>query len=171
MAVFFVGNCWRELTGADVQELAWGDVMRVGDFYLRVVWPEQPVAGTTNEDSLEIVLTFDEQGRKLCALLTGDAEQNETGAVIARGSVGDVDMLKVGHHGSHASIDAAEALALDPEVAVASAGEDNSYGHPDPTCVQILEDAGAQFLCTKDVGDVEVLPGDKGPVVHVQRAT
>lgn len=166
-----VGNCWRELTGADVRELAWGDVMRVGDFYLRVVWPEQPVAGTTNEDSLEIVLTYDEQGRKLCALLTGDAEQNETGAVIARGSVGDIDMLKVGHHGSHVSIDAAEALALDPEVAVASAGEDNSYGHPDPTCVQILEDAGAQFLCTKDVGDVEVLPGDKGPVVHVQRAT
>jgi len=102
-------------------------------------------------------------------LLTGDAERDETGSVIAEGDVGDIDVLKVGHHGSQVSIREGDAERLDAEVSVASAGEDNAYGHPDPACVAILEGAGSLFLCTKDVGDVEVRPGRDGPCVRCQR--
>lgn len=65
-------------------------------------------------------------------------------------------MLKLGHHGSAASVDEEVLDALDPEVAIASAGEGNSYGHPDPACVEAVRDHGAAFACTKDVGDVTV---------------
>lgn len=100
-----------------------------------------------------------------CALLTGDAEKDETAQVIAAGDAGDIDLLKVGHHGSAVSITAEEAALLRPEVSVASAGENNRYGHPRRECVVALESAGSLFLCTKDAGDVTVEPGEKGPAV------
>ena len=155
--------------GTDAAELSLGDVLRVGRFSLACVWPEGPTDGTENADSLELLLTYDDGRRSLTALLTGDAELEETSAALAAGRVGDVDLLKVGHHGSASSVSDELARALDAEVAVASAGEGNSYGHPDPACVDALEGAGSRFLCTKDVGDVCVEPGEEGPVVSCQR--
>ena len=155
--------------GTDAAELSLGDVLRVGRFSLACVWPEGPTDGTENADSLELLLTYDDGRRSLTALLTGDAELEETSAALAAGRVGDVDLLKVGHHGSASSVSDELARALDAEVAVASAGEGNPYGHPDPACVDALEGAGSRFLCTKDVGDVCVEPGEEGPVVSCQR--
>lgn len=158
-----------EAAGEAASELSHGDVLRVGRFALTVVSPTGPVDGADNEDSLELLLTFDDGGRSLTALLTGDAEADETAAAIARGEVADVDLLKVGHHGSAASLDEVSAATLDAEVAVASAGEGNAYGHPTPECVAVLEASGSTFLCTKDVGDVCVEPGAAGPVVSCSR--
>ena len=83
--------------------------------------------------------------------------------------MGDVDFLKVGHHGSAASLDEGIAEALAPEVSVASAGKGNGYGHPTPECVEVLEGTGSLFLCTIDAGDVTVEPGTEGPVVSRQK--
>lgn len=152
-----------------VRELGYGDVLRAGGFSMRVVSPVEPAGGEGNEGSLEILLSYDDGTRELTALLAADAEREETGAAVERGDVGDVDLLKVGHHGSEASLTPEIARALAPEVSVASAGEGNGYGHPDPVCVGILEDAGSLFLCTMDVGDVCVEPGADGPVVSCQR--
>lgn len=153
----------------EVGELSHGDELAVGRFALTVVSPTGPVDGEDNEDSLELLLTFDDGDRRLTGLLAGDAEQGETAAAIERGEVGDVDFLKVGHHGSAPSIDPVSAAALAAEVCVASAGEGNRYGHPAPECVDILEAAGSTFLCTKDVGDVCVEPGADGPIVSSSR--
>ena len=102
-------------------------------------------------------------------LLTGDAETvSEKEMINDRQLDIKTDVLKVGHHGSSVSILPRQAVELDPEVSVASAGAHNRYGHPTTECVTALEDAGSLFLCTKDTGDVEVLPGEEGPVVHTQ---
>lgn len=159
-------------TGAwdlSVSEVGYGDALVIGGFRLRIVSPTGPVDGTHNADSVELALSFDDGTRSLTALLTGDAEKDETGAALARCDVGDIDLLKVGHHGSEVSLTQEQARALDAEVAVASAGEGNSYGHPDPVCVETLERAGSLFLCTKDVGDVCVEPGAEGPRVSCER--
>lgn len=155
-----------ELTHHRCEELSYGDLLHVGSFELRVVWPHGRVTGEENADSLELYVIYRQGGRSLCGLLTGDAEQEETGAVIKAGDVGDIDFLKVGHHGSDISLSTDEAQVLLPEVAVASAGEGNSYGHPSKTCVDMLEVVGTTFLCTKDVGDVEVRPGREGPIIR-----
>lgn len=102
-------------------------------------------------------------------LLTGDAERDETGRAIEAGRVGDVDFLKVGHHGSRVSLTPGEARALDAEVSVASAGENNRFGHPTPECVEMLESSGSTFLCTKDVGTVTIEPAAEGPRVSCER--
>ncbi len=157
--------------GAEVSGLSVGDALRIGRFSLTVVSPRLPVDGSENEDSLVMRLLFDDGARTLTGLLTGDAEAEVVGEAAREGLVGDVDLLKVGHHGSEASVTSELAGVLEPEVSVASAGEGNSYGHPDPLCVETLEGCGSVFLCTKDVGDVCVEPGVEGPVVSCQRGT
>lgn len=156
-----------ELTGQAPEEIAEGTVLSAGGFTLRMVWPKEPVQGDENGDSIEFVLEYGHNGRTLRALLTGDGEEDEL-AQIAEG-VGDIDVLKVGHHGSEISITAEEAAILRPELAVASAGEGNEYGHPRQECIDAVESAGALFLCTMDVGSVTILPGTDGATVYTER--
>ena len=159
----------RDLTGVAPGEISDGDVLCLGSYSLRCVWPHGPTDGSENEDSLCFVLSYDGGGRSLEMLLTGDAEQEQLGEY--QNNVGDIDVLKVGHHGSRVSISLDQALFLSPEFAVASAGEGNSYGHPTPECIETLESAGATFLCTIEHGDVRVEPSpdDAPPRVVCQR--
>ena len=157
------------LVGDEVEELSYGDVLRVGGYEARMIWPRAPVDGSENAHSIELALTYERHGRTLAALLTGDAERDETGACLDARDVGDIDFLKVGHHGSEVSLTLEQAARLDPEVSVASAGEGNSYGHPTQECVSALESAGSRFLCTIDAGDIEIRPGERGPVVSCER--
>lgn len=160
----------ERLCGHGPRELGYGDFISCGGFTARVVWPQEPVEGSDgNADSVVLSVLYDVGGRSLSALLTGDAEREQTGEVLAAGDVGDIDFLKVGHHGSAVSVSAEEAKALNPEVSVASAGEGNRYGHPRAECVDALEAAGSCFLCTIDAGDVVVYPGATGPRVSTQR--
>lgn len=152
-----------------VQELSYHDQIRVGGFELRVVSPTCSTDGLQNEDSIVMSVTYRGTAGKLDALLTGDAEKDQLAAVIQRGDAGDVDFLKVGHHGSEVSLTSYEARTLDPEVSVASAGEGNSYGHPRAECVDALTKAGSWFLCTKDAGTVEIRPGNDGPRVKASK--
>ena len=155
----------RALQPLPIVEVGYGDTLKVGGFTLRVISPVGRVSGNENADSIEMLAVYEGGDRHLAALLTGDAERDETGAVIARGDVGDIDLLKVGHHGSEISITADEAQVLMPELSVASAGKGNVYGHPCKECVDILEAAGSRFLCTIDCGDIDVRPGERGAAV------
>ncbi len=158
----------EQLSGSVVGELECGDVLRIGDFTLTCLWPQGETDGSENGDSLCLLLAYNTHGRSLRMLLTGDAESQVLEDVAP--AAGDIDALKVGHHGSKVSITADEAAELKAEVAVASAGEGNSYGHPTSECVEVLEDSGSLFLCTKDVGDVSLEPDAAGVRVRCQRA-
>lgn len=64
--------------------------------------------------------------------------------------VGDVNVLKVGHHGSLTSSSQGFIDLLHPAVALISAGNDNDYGHPHPDTVQRLLRSQAQVLTTQN---------------------
>jgi competence protein ComEC len=89
------------------------------------------------------------------ALLTGDAEAPVEAALVSRGAVRAIDVLKVGHHGSHSSSTPEFLAAVDPTVAIISAGVDNEYGHPAAETLAAL--AGRIVLRTDLDGDVEVV--------------
>lgn len=152
--------------GLHIEELADGDCLRIGAFTCEMVWPAEPVEGEENGESLCLALSYQNDDAALDMLLTGDTERAE----LARyaDTVGDIDVLKVGHHGSAVSVDQETLAMLKPELAVASAGEGNTYGHPDPACVRAVQEVGAMFLCTKDVGDVSMLPRSGGITVEVE---
>ena len=123
---------------------------------IRVLYPSEADAaaplpeGDINNGSVVLELAFG----GFTTLLTGDAEAPVEGSLVSRGVLGPVDVLKVGHHGSHSSSTPAFLAAVDPALAVISAGEDNEYGHPAPETLAAL--AGHAVLRTDLDGDVEV---------------
>lgn len=72
-------------------------------------------------------------------MFTGDAELDNIEEYINKyGNSNDIDVLKVGHHGSENATIEAFVRAIDPEFAVIQCGEDNSYGHPHEETLDIL---------------------------------
>ena len=70
-----------------------------------------------------------------CSDINGvnDGSRTDVESVVAP-IIGDVEVVKVNHHGSSYSSNATYVNTLRPEVAVISVGK-NSYGHPSPTVV------------------------------------
>ena len=166
-----VSSAISELCDGRQQELRYADEFAVGRFEIRVVSPLDKTDGSENADSVELVVSFSEDDRELSALLTGDAETEELEGLLRRGDVESVDLLKVGHHGSEASLTEEQACILAPVLSVASAGEGNSYGHPTEVCQDAIKASGSAFLCTMDVGDICVEPASEGLRVSVSRGS
>ena len=132
-----------EAEGATVATVTRGDTIPLGDLNLKVLHPGE-LSGESNHDSM--VLLFD--CRDVEVLLTGDAETPSEEAMIAAGALFDIDVLKIGHHGSRTSSSQPFLDALMPEAGVISAGMENSYGHPHEDVVARLAATGMQILET-----------------------
>lgn len=138
------------------------DKMTVGNFSLEIIWPDEFKDEGGNADSLSFLLFYRAgEGasggiRSSCwtALFCGDLEADELNSLIALGRVDDIDILKVGHHGSRKSFDEASLRELSPEIALISVGENNRYGHPADEILDALERAECETVRTDRGGDV-----------------
>ena len=148
-----------------IQELSFRDKLKIGSFTAAMIWPQERVSGDANDESLCLKLTYRYRDARLTVGLTGDSESAQAHE-YAR-DMGDVDVLKLGHHGSKVSVDAEVMDRVKPELCIASAGAGNRYGHPSKECQEVVADASSRFLCTKDVGDVAISPAMKGFRVRV----
>lgn len=153
--------------GVTYRQVACGDTVDIGAFRTRVMWPFDTVDGEGNEDSLVLLLSYAQEGKSLRVLLTGDAELDQEREFVQE--VGDIDVLKLGHHGSKVSVDSDLLGTLKPELSIASAGEGNRYGHPSDACIDAVRDAGGAFACTVEHGDISVSPTAKGFAMRCQR--
>lgn len=104
-----------------------------------------------NENNNSIVLRVTYGDVRL--LLGGDCE-----ALVCEAAFdpGPIDVYKVHHHGSEDSSGLALVDAMQPSVALISAGEDNDYGHPDWPTLRALEEAGAEIWRTDESGSLRV---------------
>lgn len=153
--------------GVTYRQVACGDTVDIGAFRTRVMWPFDTVDGEGNEDSLVLLLSYAQEGKSLRVLLTGDAELDQEREFVQE--VGDIDVLKLGHHGSKVSVDTDLLGTLKPELSIASAGEGNRYGHPSDACIDVVRDAGGAFACTIEQGDITVTLTAKGFAMRCQR--
>ncbi len=151
-----------------MKEIELNQVLHIGGFDATCVWPEEEVSGEDNADSLCLKAEYRDDGKELTVLLTGDSESDEQLQYAER--VGDIDVLKVGHHGSKVSVDDEVLQAIKPELCVASAGENNRYGHPSQACQEAISAYGSRFVCTIDAGDVVIEPDGEGIKVATQYA-
>ncbi len=148
-----------------------GTTRTVGDVRLQVLWPRPGpfVAGSgdgSRANDASVVLLVESQGLRL--LLTGDVEppgQAAIGRLVP--AMGDLDVLKVPHHGSRYQ-DLDWLTSLDAEVAVVSVGADNDYGHPAPEVLSALADGGTEVHRTDEEGDLLVLATPSGPEVRAR---
>jgi len=115
---------------------------------------------SANENSL---ILYGEIGGKRW-LFTGDSGK-ETEDLLLRAYPGlQVDILKVGHHGSRHSTSEHFVAGLQPQTALISAGRRNRYGHPSGEVLDILGKHETQIYRTDRSGAVQYIfrAGEKG---------
>ena len=89
-------------------------------------------------------------------MITGDADAFVEKMLVKYCNIPDIELLIVGHHGSKNSSCEEFLRAVAPELAVISAGANNSYGHPAPETLDRLEALGAEIYRTDEEGSVTV---------------
>lgn len=110
----------------------------------------------TNDTSIVVQIEFYNH----TFLFTGDMEveaENDMLDYWGESLDWNVDVLKVGHHGSSTSSGYRFIYETDPEYAIVSVGEDNSYGHPHDEIIDRYSDAGIPMLRTDELGSILVV--------------
>jgi competence protein ComEC len=87
-------------------------------------------------------------------LFTGDIEKDGEEQLIQKYPNLQVDILKVGHHGSNTSTTDRFLKVVQPKVAVISVGENNLYGHPHKEVIERLEDDDIKTYRTDEHGAI-----------------
>lgn len=94
---------------------------------------------------------------KTSILLMGDAEVPLEKYLIGKyGDNLDVDILKLGHHGSDSSSSEEFLKATTPDDAIVSAGVHNKYGHPSLRVLKRLERVSSNIWRTDKQGDIRL---------------
>lgn len=89
-------------------------------------------------------------------LVSGDLPKNlEEYEVAVWGDKLHAQVLKLGHHGSHTSSSEVWLRAIDPDIAIASAGRGNRYGHPHPDVLALLGRLRIPHLITFNEGTIK----------------
>ena len=107
----------------------------------------------TNDTSIVVKLEYVDTS----FLFTGDMEvEAENDMLDYWGDRMDwnVDVLKVGHHGSSTSSGYRFVYETNPEYAIVSVGEGNTYGHPHDEIIDRYKDAGIPMLRTDELGTI-----------------
>jgi competence protein ComEC len=95
-------------------------------------------------------------------LFTGDIEAEAEQLLVQSGQPLSASVLKVAHHGSGGSSTKNFLTAANPSYAVISVGEDNHFGHPDPTVLTRLDQlSNVVTLRTDEQGTIEFLTDGK----------
>lgn len=85
-------------------------------------------------------------------LLTGDAEKEVEERIS--GDIGDIDILKAGHHCSRTASSEMFLKSIVPEIAICSAGEGNKFGHPHNETLEMFKKLNVQYLITYEQGSI-----------------
>jgi competence protein ComEC len=138
----------------ELSELDSGDVVDVGELHLDVLWPDDGFEA--ENDNQNSVVLYGEYGN-FSFLLTGDIEDDQEHALVSTFSPFHANILKISHHGSKTATSSEFIEAVEPDFAVISCGEDNTFGHPAPEVIQRIEERNIEILRTDLNGRIEFI--------------
>ena len=92
-----------------------------------------------NENDNSNVIYTELNGYKF--LFTGDASITTEKEILNKYNLPDIDVLKVGHHGSKTSSGKEFIDEINPKYSIISVGENNRYGHPNKEVIDNLIDS------------------------------
>lgn len=137
-----------------------GDKFEVGESSCEIMFVDNTEPENINEESIVIELSYKNQKY----LFMGDAEKNNE---LSR-KWNDVDVLKVGHHGSNTSTSEEFLKQTLPEIAIISVGRNNSYGLPKDTILERLELIGSTIYRTDTDGTIQLLSdGENNEIIKI----
>lgn len=140
--------------GARLASGASGDRGRLGAANWQVLWPLRSSAAFPAGNDASVVIEFDGGGVPR-SLFLGDLSAEPQRMLLRSIRLGTYAVVKVAHHGS-ADQDPGLYEAVDPTVAIFSAGAENDYGHPRQEALDMLSATGARNLRTDLDGRVLV---------------
>jgi len=103
-----------------------GRIISLGSAKCRFIAPVSEDYSNMNNYSVGIIMNHGNNS----FIFTGDAETLAEKEMIDSNELQDIDVYKVGHHGSDTSSSPEFLEVIKPDYAVISCGEGNSYGHP-----------------------------------------
>lgn len=143
-----------------------GDVFDLGaGATLTVLWPDKDFEDERLENTHDANVTLLFEYGETTMLFTGDMENEVEEQILVQ--LEQVDILKVGHHGSLTSTSTELLDLINPDYAVIPVGEGNSYGHPHPVIVDRLETYGATVLRTDTDGDLRIITDGGEPSLQL----
>ena len=141
--------------GWQVQALWRGEELNLGRWQLRILHPEPASRSGRNNRSLVVLA----KTGQTTILLTGDLEASGEQEILdwaGHDELRDVQILKVGHHGSATSTSIALLERTRPNLALISCGIANRYGHPSERVIQRLRARGIVVLRTDQLGAIRL---------------
>ena len=141
--------------GLEVTIPAPGDTFFLGAVQVTILGPVKSYA-ETNDTSIVCRLDFGETS----FLFTGDMETAAENDMLDywedrhSAEIVNVDLLKVGHHGSNTSSSYRFLYEADPTYGVISCGRNNDYGHPHKEPMSRLHQAGITLFRTDEMGHI-----------------
>ena len=138
-------------------------------YELKFYYPLEDYYGDVNDFSPIMILSY----KDIDFMFTGDAsiecEEDFLKEYQIQANKGDfdVEVLKVGHHGSNTSTSQEFLDAIKPEEAVISCGEDNKYGHPHDEVVERLNNAGVNIRRIDQSGTILFYVNEEGAMYAV----
>jgi competence protein ComEC len=132
--------------------------------------PEEFFQGTSSDvDNNGVVLRL--TSGNVSFLLTADIREEAEFELVRQRANLTSTVLKAAHHGSKTSTTPQFLAAVDPEIAVISAGADNPFGHPSAEVVERLEEKLGEdrvYLTSED-GTIEFITDGERLWVMVER--
>ena len=110
-----------------------------------------------NENDNSLVLYFEILNKKI--LLMGDAGVNVEKNILEEYNIKNIDILKVGHHGSKTSSNQCFIDKINPKYSIISVGRNNRYNHPNEEVIERL--VNSKVYRTDKDGTVEIKINNK----------
>lgn len=137
-----------------------GDKILLGkDTKIILLWPPKNLR-SSNDNDFSSVIFFNG------VLFTGDASPFVLSR-LSNGSIDNIYILKIPHHGSKNGLIKKFLDLADPGIAVISVGKNNPYGHPDKQTLDMLKAKNIDIRRTDVEGDIIFkIPGSKSQITN-----
>lgn len=143
-----------------IDEAVIGEKFNIGNAECEIMTVDNSDPENINEESIVLEVRYGTQKY----LFMGDAE------VINEKSRewNDIDVLKVGHHGSNTSTSSDFLKQVKPEISIISVGKDNSYGLPKKKILDRLNKQNSVIYRTDEDGTIQIVSdGNTSEVIKV----
>jgi len=136
-----------------VNFLTAGMSFKIADCYFKILNPAPDnISEDRNENSIVFLLKY----KKRNFLFTGDLSKDGEAKIIKKYNLPEIDILKVGHHGSKSSSGKIMLSQLKPKLAIISVGR-NNFGHPAREVINRFNKLKIKYLRTDQQGMIKII--------------